>query len=106
MKRNGAVVGFDATKIVVAMSKAFLAVEGNTAAASNRIHETVERLTAQVVDTFRRRMPSGGIVHIEDIQDQVELALMRSGEHKVARDYVLYRERRAQERAQTAQPQV
>ena len=59
MKRNGAVVSFDATKIVVAMSKAFLAVEGNTAAASNRIHETVERLTAQVVDTFRRRMPSG-----------------------------------------------
>ena len=67
MKRNGAVVGFDATKIVVAMSKE-VAVEGNTAAASNRIHETVERLTAQVVDTFRRRMPSGGIVHIEDIQ--------------------------------------
>ena len=61
------------------VSKAFLAVEGNTAAASNRIHEIVERLTAQVVDTFRRRMPSGGIVHIEDIQDQVELCLMRNG---------------------------
>ncbi len=94
MKRNGAVVSFDPTKIVVAMSKAFLAVEGHTAAASNRIHETVERLTAQVVDTFRRRMPSGGIVHIEDIQDQVELCLMRNGEHRVARDYVLYREER------------
>ncbi|MEL0322119.1 MAG: ribonucleoside-diphosphate reductase subunit alpha, partial [Gammaproteobacteria bacterium] len=99
MKRNGAVVSFDATKIVVAMSKAFLAVEGNTAAASNRIHETVERLTAQVVDTFRRRMPSGGIVHIEDIQDQVELCLMRNGEHRVARDYVLYREERKRMRA-------
>ena len=74
MKRNGTVVGLMQTKIVVAMSKAFLAVEGNTAAASNRIHETVERLTAQVVDTFRRRMPSGGIVHIEDIQDQVGCA--------------------------------
>ena len=100
MKRNGAVVGFDATKIVVAMSKAFLAVEGNTAAASNRIHETVERLTAQVVDTFRRRMPSGGIVHIEDIQDQVELCLMRNGEHRVARDYVLYREERKRMRSE------
>ena len=99
MKRNGAVVGFDATKIVVAMSKAFLAVEGNTAAASNRIHETVERLTAQVVDTFHRRMPSGGIVHIEDIQDQVELCLMRNGEHRVARDYVLYREERKRMRS-------
>ncbi len=100
MKRNGTVVGFDATKIVVAMSKAFLAVEGNTAAASNRIHEIVERLTAQVVDTFRRRMPSGGIVHIEDIQDQVELCLMRNGEHRVARDYVLYREERKRERSE------
>ncbi len=100
MKRNGAVVGFDATKIVVAMSKAFLAVEGNTAAASNRVHETVERLTSQVVDTFRRRMPSGGIVHIEDIQDQVELCLMRNGEHRVARDYVLYREERRRMRSE------
>ena len=99
MKRNGAVVGFDPTKVVVAMSKAFLAVEGNSAAASNRIHETVERLTAQVVETFRRRMPSGGIVHIEDIQDQVELCLMRNGEHRVARDYVLYREERKRARA-------
>ena len=100
MKRNGSVVNFDTTKIVVAMSKAFLAVEGNTAAASNRIHETVERLTAQVVDTFRRRMPSGGIVHIEDIQDQVELCLMRNGEHRVARDYVLYREERKRMRSE------
>ena len=105
MKRNGAVVGFDATKIVVAMSKAFLAVEGNTAAASNRIHETVERLTAQVVDTFHRRMPSGGIVHIEDIQDQVELCLMRNGEHRVARDYVLYREERKRMRSDKVEPQ-
>ena len=31
-------------------------------------------------------------MHIEDIQDQVELCLMRNGEHRVARDYVLYRE--------------
>ena len=100
MKRNGAVVVFDPTKIVVAISKAFLAVEGNTAAASNRIHETVERLTAQVIDTFQRRMPSGGIVHIEDIQDQVELCLMRNGEHRVARDYVLYREERKRLRSE------
>ena len=102
MKRNGSVVGFDQTKIVVAMTKAFLAVEGNTAAASNRIHETVERLTDQVVNTFRRRMPSGGIVHIEDIQDQVELCLMRNGEHRVARDYVLYREERKRQRTENS----
>src|SRR5262249_2979077 len=41
----------------------------------------------------------GGAIHIEEIQDQVELVLMRGGEHEVARAYVLYREKRAQERA-------
>ena len=45
-------------------------------------------------------MPSGGTIHIEDIQDQVELALMRAGEHKIARDYVIYREEQARKRAQ------
>ncbi|MDP5064376.1 MAG: ribonucleoside-diphosphate reductase subunit alpha, partial [Haliea sp.] len=83
----------------VAITKAFLAVEGGTAAASSRIHETVAKLTDQVAATFRRRMPSGGTVHIEDIQDQVELALMRAGEHKIARDYVIYREEQARKRA-------
>ncbi|MAC32317.1 MAG: ribonucleoside-diphosphate reductase subunit alpha [Haliea sp.] len=99
IKRNGTVVSFEASKISVAITKAFLAVEGGTAAASSRIHETVSRLTDQVVGTFERRMSSGGTVHIEDIQDQVELALMRAGEHKVARDYVIYREEQARKRA-------
>ena len=100
IKRNGTVVPYDESKIAVAITKAFLAVEGGTAAASSRIRERVQELTVQVGDTFRRRMPSGGTIHIEEIQDQVELALMRAGEHKVARDYVLYREERARERAQ------
>jgi ribonucleoside-diphosphate reductase alpha chain len=99
IKRNGTVVPFDADKIAVAMTKAFLAVEGGTAAASSRIHDTVARLAEQVASTFKRRMPSGGTVHIEEIQDQVELALMRGGEQKVARAYVLYREAQAQKRA-------
>ncbi len=99
IKRNGKVVGYDDDKITVAISKAFLAVEGGTAAASSRIHETVARLTEQVSATFKRRMPSGGTIHIEEIQDQVELALMRNGEQKVARDYVLYREQQASKRA-------
>jgi ribonucleoside-diphosphate reductase alpha chain len=99
IKRNGTVVQFEASKINVAITKAFLAVEGGTAAASSRIHETVAKLTTMVMDTFRRRMPSGGTIHIEDIQDQVELALMRSGEHKIARDYVIYREQQTQKRA-------
>ncbi len=107
IKRNGAVVSYDDDKIQVALAKAFLAVEGGTAAASSRIRELVAGLTEQVTGTFRRRLPSGGTIHIEEIQDQVELALMRSGEHKVARDYVLYREERARIRAAnaaTAQP--
>ncbi|MGH1471348.1 MAG: ribonucleoside-diphosphate reductase subunit alpha [Cellvibrionaceae bacterium] len=100
IKRNGTVAPYDHSKIAIAVTKAFLAVEGGTAAASSRIHETVEEITNQITNTFKRRMPSGGTIHIEEIQDQVELALMRSGEHKVARDYVLYRESRAQLRAE------
>jgi ribonucleoside-diphosphate reductase alpha chain len=102
IKRNGTVVPYDDSKISVAITKAFLAVEGGTAAASSRIHETVAKLTDQVSATFKRRMPSGGTIHIEDIQDQVELALMRAGEHKIARDYVIYREEHARMRAEKA----
>ena len=100
IRRNGKVTAFDASKIAVAMTKAFLAVEGGSAAASQRVHDTVTELTRQVVDALARRHPDGGTVHIEDIQDQVELALMRAGEHRVARDYVLYREQQARKRAE------
>ena len=100
IKRNGTVVTYDDSKIAVAMTKAFLAVEGGTAAASSRIREQVRSLVDQMSATFERRFPSGGTLHIEDIQDQVELALMRSGEHKVARDYVIYRDSRARARAE------
>lgn len=99
IRRNGAVVGFEPGKISIALTKAFLAVNGGQGAASARVRELVEGLTKQVVHALVRRQPSGGTVHIEDIQDQVELALMRSGEHDVARAYVLYREKRAQQRA-------
>ena len=100
IRRNGAVVGFEPNKIAIAVTKAFLAVHGGQSAASARVRELVENLTAQVVNALVRNRPGGGTFHIEDIQDQVELALMRSGEHDVARAYVLYREKRAQERAQ------
>ncbi|AWB35170.1 ribonucleoside-diphosphate reductase subunit alpha [Orrella marina] len=99
IRRNGSVVGFEPGKIAIAMTKAFLAVNGGQGAASARIRELVEQLTQQVVGALVRGRPTGGTFHIEDIQDAVELALMRSGEHDVARAYVLYRERRAQERA-------
>ncbi len=106
IRRNSKVTPFSRDKIKVAMTKAFLAVEGGNAVASRRIHETVDRLTEQVTNAITRRLPGGGTIHIEDIQDQVELALMRSGEHKAARAYVLYREQRALARAAKAQPKI
>ena len=81
------------------MTKAFLAVEGDSAAVSRRVHEIVAGLTEQVVANLARRADAGRTFHIEDVQDQVELALMRGEHHKVARAYVLYREERAKERA-------
>ena len=98
IRRNGKVTNFDGNKIRVALTKAFLAVEGSSAAASTRIHQRVDELTDQILGALTRRMPASGATHIEDIQDQVELALMRAAEHKVARSYVLYREERARER--------
>ncbi|MEX0737893.1 MAG: ribonucleoside-diphosphate reductase subunit alpha [Pseudohongiella sp.] len=100
IKRNGAVVTYDESKVIVAITKAYLAVEGGTAAASSRVHETVGKMASQITTIFKRRMPSGGTIHIEEIQDQVELALMRTGEHKVARSYVLYRAEHARVRDQ------
>ncbi len=100
IRRNGAVVGFEPSKISIAVTKAFLAVNGGQGAASARVREMVEQLTTNVVSALVRRQPTGGTFHIEDIQDQVELALMRSGEHDVARAYVLYRAKRMEERAQ------
>ena len=100
MRRNGAVVAFEPSKIAVAMMKAFLAVHGTQGAASASVREVVDGLTQAVVRALMRSRPGGGTFHIEDVQDQVELGLMRGGHHEVARAYVLYRERRAQERAQ------
>ncbi len=99
IRRNGAVVPFEPSKITVAMTKAFLAVSGGHGAASARIREVVASLTDAVVGALVRRQPAGGTFHIEDVQDQVELSLMRSGEHEVARAYVLYRQKRSDERS-------
>jgi len=113
IRRNGKATSFDASKITIAITKAFLAVEGGTGAASARVRDICANLTQQVVQALGRRAPGGGTVHIEDIQDQVELALMRNGHHEVARSYVLYREERARARAaelaesgEPAQPKI
>ena len=106
IRRNGAVVPFEPNKIAVAMMKAFLAVHGTQGAASASVRETVDSLTQQVIRALVRSRPGGGTFHIEDVQDQVELGLMRGGHHDIARAYVLYRDRRAQERARQGTPAV
>ncbi|ESK40561.1 ribonucleoside-diphosphate reductase, alpha subunit [Acinetobacter nectaris CIP 110549] len=103
IKRTGDVAPFDAEKISVAIGKAFLAVEGQQSSDSSRIHDRITELTEMVTNTFTRRLQSGGTIHIEEIQDQVELALMRTGEQKVARAYVIYREQRTNARQQVSE---
>jgi ribonucleoside-diphosphate reductase alpha chain len=98
IRRSGELSAFDQSKISNAITKAFIAVEGTTATASRRIHDAVEQMTQQIVEALSRRADKSRALHIEDIQDQVELALMRSGEHKVARAYVLYRAERSEQR--------
>ena len=104
IRRNGAVVPFEPNKIAVAMMKAFLAVHGTQGAASASVRETVAELTQAVMRALMRSRPGGGTFHIEDVQDQAELGLMRGGHHEIARAYVLYREKRTQERARLPQP--
>ncbi|MDM8559687.1 ribonucleoside-diphosphate reductase subunit alpha [Candidatus Parabeggiatoa sp. HSG14] len=106
IRRNGQLTTFEAHKIIAAMTKAFLAVEGETATASSRIHEAVHSLATKVINGISRRLREEGMVYIEDVQDQVELALMRAGLHKVARAYVLYREEHAHLRAEKHEKKV
>ena len=106
IRRNGAVVSFEPNKIAIAMMKAFLAVHGTQGAASASVRETVDELTQAVIRAMVRSRPGGGTFHIEDVQDQVELGLMRGGHHEIARAYVLYRERRTQERARQTEQEA
>ena len=106
IRRDGTAVPFQPTKISVALTKAFIATEGEAGSSSSRVHDLVAKLTQQVVDVIVGRQPQGGTIRLETIQDQVELVLMRSGEHDVARRYVLYRDARAQERARQVAEQT
>ena len=98
IRRDGSVAVFNPEKIEIAIRKAFLATEGGQAADSTRLHQIAEELKANVVDKLIRFKGEGGTFLIEEIQDRVELELMRGEHHQVARRYVLYREERAQAR--------
>ena len=107
VRRDGAITPFKSDKISNAIKKAFLAQtkirndKNKEKEQQDGIHKTVEALTHKVVSALTRRIADGDMIHIEDIQDQVELALMRDEHHKVARAYVLYREQRAASRYHT-----
>lgn len=96
--RQGNLTSYDDTRIIVAIKKAFLAVEGDNAINSERVQEIAQQLTQAITLRCKKRWPTGGTIHIESIQDLVELELMRAGEHQVARSYVLYREKRREAR--------
>lgn len=106
IKRNGTVVNYDDNNIKVAITKAFIANEGGNAPTSDRVHRQIDEITRQISQVFKRRMPGGGAIHIEDVQDQVELALMRNGHYQVARAYVLYREEHRKARKPESAPKA
>ena len=98
VRRDGSISSFKSDKISDAIRKAFLAQtkirnnKNKDKEQESSIYKTVENLTQKVVSALTRRIADGDMIHIEDIQDQVELALMRDEHHKVARAYVLYRD--------------
>lgn len=97
IKRNGALVDFNAEKITLAITNAFLSLEENKHNVA-AVQSKAEELTENIVVLLHNRYTHLGAVSIEEIQDQVELALMRTGEHKAARNYILYREEHAKQR--------
>jgi ribonucleotide reductase alpha subunit len=99
IRRNKSVTDFDSNKITTAITKAMIAVNGEESINnSNRQRELIHTLTDTVVTSLLGNKIGNITLHIEDIQDQVELALMRAGEHQVARAYVLYREQHKKQR--------
>ena len=106
IKRNRNIVAFDESKIQVAITKAYLAVEGSNAVASDRIRDQIQQLTKEVADALKSRFPIDGVINIEFVQDQVELALMRNSQNKVARAYVLYRDERRKERERSEKKEL
>ena len=81
VRRDGSITPFKSDKIANAIRKAFLAQ--TDLRDSKQIDKSVSELTETVTAALTRRIANGDMIHIEDIQDQVELALMRGEHHKV-----------------------
>lgn len=96
---------FDPERIARALGKALIAADGTPDLAPAR-RPQVAQLTRQVCEAVTRTRPEGGVIWLEEIQDQAELALMRAGEHAAARRFVLYREERRRARERRDAPEV
>lgn len=92
IKRDGRIVNYDDSRISAAIKNAFAAVEGKDALNSDSLHNEISEMTSNITNRLEARWPTGGTIHIEAIQDLVELQLMRASKQKIARAYVLYRE--------------
>ena len=88
IRRNNQVVSWNQNKIEIAIRKAFLSQEKDSAPAVN------------VAEAVTDRVKNGGqaFVHIEEVQDIVQEELMKAGHYKVAEVYILYRSQRALQR--------
>ena len=89
IRRNNQVVSWNQNKIDIAIRKAFLSQNKDSAPA------------VEVAEAVTDRIKNGGqaFVHIEEVQDIVQEELMRAGHYKVAEAYILYRSQRAIQRA-------
>ena len=85
IKRDGTTVDFDAAKIVVAIQKANAAVEPEFRIEEDKIQEIADSVQS------RNRMR----LLVEDIQDMVEHSLMDAGKFELAKQYIIYRYKRA-----------
>jgi uridine kinase len=88
IKRSGAIVPFTPDRIANAIYRAAVSVGG-------RDRERAQFLAEQAIDLLEERNPDGHIPHIEEIQDIVEEVLIENGHAQVAKEYILYREKRA-----------
>ncbi len=100
IRRNGECAPFNPVKIEIAIRKAFIATHGESATQAAHFNDLLSHLMTEIFQQLTKKRPHGGGIVIEDIQDQVEQALMTQGHHPVARRYVLYREERTRERQQ------
>lgn len=88
IKRDGSIVPFDATKIVNAVNKAFIEVDGKLYE-----NDTATDIAMEIGDAILK-LSNSIDVSVEQIQDKVEEYLMRSERPDVARAYIRYRYKR------------